>query len=413
MFIFLFCLISCFVFWVLFRCRDVFWHHRNTPNNNEKKYLYHAPGNNYEIYLSSKEYDQVSRLEKAASNNEYCRNNIVGLFFLIRRQFPDVDKYDEQVVLTLCRYAVFRRLNYQRNDKDESVHRQILPDVYDAIDKECDANLKIITGKEDSSFYSKYVDAWEIRYANLEDFFTRKDVVWFYDEVCKLGKMNSVRVVEERKIYIKAHRFMVKIDREYSLRLYLHYLSVKSLSDNFKYNKIPDRNSKILFRTDAEKKQFDETCAKLLKNYDLKIALARFNKLKISQRKRITLNKNAIKVVAEKQSKVAGVLGALFADEPSEEKLTTAVPEEIAVEKSPKNHQSDFFDLFASHSFVLNKEEVDIFARSRGFFAGRFVEDINEECYDELDDVLIEEDDNCYTMNEGYYHQIKGKWNLK
>jgi hypothetical protein len=45
----------------------------------------------------------------------------------------------------------------------------------------------------------------------------------------------------------------------------------------------------------------------------------------------------------------------------------------------------------------------------KGLFPGGLIESINESCYEKLDDLLIEEEDENYIMNPGYYQIITAK----
>jgi hypothetical protein len=47
-----------------------------------------------------------------------------------------------------------------------------------------------------------------------------------------------------------------------------------------------------------------------------------------------------------------------------------------------------------------------LFAKSKGIFKNQLIESINEICYDFLDDVLIEEEDDYYTINRNYFQTI-------
>lgn len=54
--------------------------------------------------------------------------------------------------------------------------------------------------------------------------------------------MSDKRVTIQRDIFYKAHLFLVHKDRGYSLKLYLQYLHVKTLSASFKHKKITKTN---------------------------------------------------------------------------------------------------------------------------------------------------------------------------
>jgi hypothetical protein len=49
---------------------------------------------------------------------------------------------------------------------------------------------------------------------------------------------------------------------------------------------------------------------------------------------------------------------------------------------------------------------LETFAKSKGVFKNQLIESINEICYEILDDVLIEEEDEFYTINPDYYQKL-------
>jgi uncharacterized protein YgiM (DUF1202 family) len=68
--------------------------------------------------------------------------------------------------------------------------------------------------------------------------------------------------------------------------------------------------------------------------------------------------------------------------------------------------QTTTLEVFAKSNFTLSKSELETFAKSKGVFKNQLIESINEICYDDLDDVLIEEEDDNYVINESYYKTI-------
>jgi hypothetical protein len=52
---------------------------------------------------------------------------------------------------------------------------------------------------------------------------------------------------------------------------------------------------------------------------------------------------------------------------------------------------------------------LETFAKSNSVMKNQLVESINELCYELLDDVLIEEDDEYYTIDPRYYQKIQAK----
>lgn len=362
------------------------------------------------IKISQKESRDIDTLQKEIHiPNKYCKKQVTTLFISVNKEFPlEVKAAQQRNVLSFCECIVLRELNYlaeRWSDEVEFAQAINNPVLCDEIQNRVPKFVVKITGEENDAFYDSNGDAWEIRYAHLIGGFTPNDVAYFYKEVCKLANLNAGRISVNRRIYTKSYQFLVKIDREYALRSYIRSLYFNTNA------KISARNRKILFKTKEEEQAFDKICVGVMTSEDIARALRKFDKLQISQRKKIKLNVNTIKAVAEKQSKVAGVLGELLTEE--EEEVAVAVQqlpvkeEVVPAPNRENNHKVALFQLFIDNSYKINKEEVNIFARSHGLFTSQFVEGINDEHYEELDDILIEEDEEHYILNESYYQQLK------
>jgi hypothetical protein len=61
---------------------------------------------------------------------------------------------------------------------------------------------------------------------------------------------------------------------------------------------------------------------------------------------------------------------------------------------------------FGEQALTLPQAEVEAFARQHGALRNQLIDSINEQCYEQLDDVLIEEDGDTYTIYESYYQQL-------
>lgn len=379
-----------------------------TFNRKGGKYKHTAfLGNDFKVNL--REFNEIRKLEKMLPHdtNRFCKQQSIILYFTIQRVYDLQPEQCKRAIVRLCEVAILQELDFDKLDLaffSRDYMRQLdNPEVCQAITAKATEQISQINW-EDENLY-KCTDAWEIYYYHLQRTFKPEHIQQYYEKVCWLSKCNS-SIIARRKIYLDAFQFLVNIDREYSLKLYLYYLHV---SIEIKHRKISARNSKVLFKSQGEKERFDMICADLLRHRRLPKALELFDRIGISQRKKISLNIEAIKTAAEKQSKVADVLGEWLADE--EVPVPVNIPkknvEENSTVKPQENPKDALFQLFINHSYRINKEEVDIFARSHGLFTSQFVERINDEHFEQLDDVLIEEDEEYYTLNEAYYRQIK------
>ena len=64
-------------------------------------------------------------------------------------------------------------------------------------------------------------------------------------------------------------------------------------------------------------------------------------------------------------------------------------------------------ELFTKNSLSILQSEMEAFAKGNGIFKNQIIDHINEICYETLDDVLIEEDDDYYTILPEYFNQIR------
>ena len=363
--------------------------------------------NNSGFEVDREEWREIQVLNKPSFfSNKYCRERILELYFTVRREYRLQIEQDTEAALGLCKIAVLEKLNFNPPLEDRAGYESRLknPELCCAIEKMCHEVVKPIAD-DDEDFYSDNSDAWEVSYHQLQATFNPKEAESFYDKACQLAKRNK-RVMVIRKIYFDSYLLLVEIDREYALRFYLHYLDV---STSIQHRKITRKNAKKLFRKPGENERFDAICADLLLHKDLPNVLEQFDRMQISQRKKISLSVQAIQAAAEKQSKVAGVLTEWLADEemPVAHEAVKNVPEETPVATPAESSKEALIRLFIANAYRINKEEVDIFARSRGLFTGGLIEGINDEHFETLDDVLIEEDEEYYILNEAYCRQIQ------
>ena len=66
-------------------------------------------------------------------------------------------------------------------------------------------------------------------------------------------------------------------------------------------------------------------------------------------------------------------------------------------------------EFFTKSNFSVSQSELESFAKSKGVFKNQLIESINETCFDFLDDVLIEEEDDYYTINSNYFQRISAR----
>ncbi len=169
--------------------------------------------------------------------------------------------------------------------------------------------------------------------------------------------------------------------------------------------------------------------SELIKDKDLDKALKDVTKVYEIKRKKIQLDTTSIKEVQQQHSGTVELLNEYlkddFEDENNSIKSQEINSEEIKIEITQKSvnisHPAFISDLsfmpihvstlelFSKSNFSISQIEVEEFAKSKGVFKNQLIESINETCYEFLDDVLIEEEDDYYTINTNYFQRISAK----
>ena len=227
-------------------------------------------------------------------------------------------------------------------------------------------------------------------------------------------------------IYYEASKFVSKYDKSLSLTYYIKYLYHDLKSATFDNKQLTKTIQKSLFKTNEQLHDFEIIVSELIKDKDLDKALKNISKVYEVKRRKIQLDTASIKDVQQQHSGTVELLNEYLKDDFEDENNTIKSQEisneEIKIEitqKSEEVHQSAFvseltfseihttaLELFVKSNFSVSQSELEAFAKSKGVFKNQLIESINEICYDFFDDVLIEEEDEYYTINTNYFQRI-------
>ncbi len=275
--------------------------------------------------------------------------------------------------------------------------------------------------------YSQSTNRWKIKFEELTTSYNEKPKE-FIDSIISLGKLNKKNPSIEN-IFFEASKFIAKYDKQSALSLYVHYLYHDLKSATFDNKQLTKTIQKSLFKTNEQLHDFEIILSELIKDKDLDKALKSVSKVYEVKRKKIQLDTASIKEVQQQHSGTVELLNEYlkddFEDENNSIKSQEISNEEIKIEitqKSEDTSHSAFFsdltfspihisalELFSKSNFSIPQSELEIFAKSKGIFKNQLIESINETCYDFLDDVLIEEEDDYYTINTNYFQRISAK----
>ena len=275
--------------------------------------------------------------------------------------------------------------------------------------------------------YAQNSSRWKIKFEELTVNYNEKPKE-FVDAILVLGKLNK-RNPSVKNIFFEASKFIAKHDKESSLILYINYLyeDLKSVTfDNKKHSKTIQKS---LFTTNEQLQDFEKIVSELINDKDLNKALKQIPEIYKIKRKKIKFDTASIKEVIEQHSGTVELLNEYLQDDFEDENNTIKSKgeskEEIKIEKTQISDEaitssftSDLplkpihiatLELFSKNNFSIPQIELEVFSRSKGLFKNQLIESINEICYDYLDDILIEEEDDYYTINTNYFQRISVK----
>lgn len=275
--------------------------------------------------------------------------------------------------------------------------------------------------------YAKNTNRWKSKFEELTKNYVG-DIKKFIGSIHTLAKLNIENPSIE-KIFFDASKFMAKYDKVSALILYVHYLYYDLKSSSFDNKRFTKTIQKNLFKTYEQLHNFEKIVSELINDRNLEKALQSVPLVYEDKRKKIRLDTASINEVQQQHSGTVELLNEYLKDDYEDENNSIRAEElnkdEIIMEIVPKNDRSqnsvnesniDFtplhletLELFVKSNYSVPQFDLDIFAKSKGIFKNQLVESINEACYDLLDDVLIDEEDEYYTININYYQKISAK----
>ncbi len=279
----------------------------------------------------------------------------------------------------------------------------------------------------DIELYSQNTTRWKIRFEELIANYNGKSQE-FNESIISLGELNKKNPSIEN-IFFEASKFIAKYDSESALSLYIHYLYHDLKSSTFDNKQLTKTIQKSLFKTNEQLHDFEVIVSDLIKDKDLDKALKNVPKVYEVKRKKIQLDTASINQVQKQHSGTVELLNEYLKDDFEDEKNTIKSQEisneEIKIEITRKSEEVNYsafvselsfapihttvLELFKKSNFSVSHSELETFAKSRGVFKNQLVESINDSCYEFLDDLLIEEEDDYYTINTTYFQRISTK----
>ena len=232
-------------------------------------------------------------------------------------------------------------------------------------------------------------------------------------------------------LYQEATKRLAASHREEALRYHLRYLH--QVQARFAEAKpLAKALHKQLFPLPGQAERFQVLINELAFYKKLDETLAKVPAVYVVPRKKIELDSRAIHAVRDQHTGTVELLNEYLRDEPAPTPAPTAPaaqplkatrpPKLPRPAKAPKPApptaspfaaslgltapQQALLQLFGGRALALPQAEVEAFANAHGTLRNQLIDSLNEACYALLDDVLIEESGDGYTIYEAYYQKI-------
>ena len=264
---------------------------------------------------------------------------------------------------------------------------------------------------------------WKDKFAIIASDYT--NAVSYEREIERLAEVN-VKNPSLDDLYLEASKFISVHDRNASLRLYLHYLEKDLQSKRFDRKHLTKSIQKNLFSTPEQFAHFEEIVNEFVLTKDFPSAVKKLDTIYLPKRKKIVIDRNIIDRVQQLDSQTSKILGDLLADEEEHPEgqnmmhagntaniefkvMDTGDPggiKKYLPELNLNDPQMDLLEYFEKNSLTVLKSDLEEYMRSRHLFMNAAIESVNDQLFETLDDILIEEEDDYLTINPEYYKKL-------
>lgn len=351
-----------------------------------------------------------------------------ALDYVPRDIFGNIFKHCENAVR--AEYGHKRKLNtdtYYVNEEVKTAFESKIFSKIEALMPKLVSEISMPDEATEIELNAQTTTRWKIKFEALKIEYTQAPKQ-LEVEIMNLAELNKENR-SVKNIFFEAAKFSSKFDKESALKFYIYYIYNDLKSAKFNNKQLSKTIKKILFKTTEQLLDFEKIVSELIDDKDINKALAKVSKIYEIKRKRIKLNTTVIKEVQQEHSGTVELLNEYLQDEFENEPVATEsiknktevievrpTSEKQADSKSPflpelnfNSAQINALQLFEKSGFTLSDEEITTFAKTNGIFKNQLIESINETCYDFLDGVLIEEEDEDYTIDINYFEKISTK----
>ncbi|MDN5481501.1 MAG: hypothetical protein L0G30_07960, partial [Chryseobacterium sp.] len=265
---------------------------------------------------------------------------------------------------------------------------------------------------------------WKTKFETIKEEYS--NTIAFEREIFRLAEVN-VRNPSQDTIFLEASKFVAKHDKISALRLYLHYFDKDLNNTTFERKQLTRNIQKSLFTTSEQLSDFEQIINEFIATRNLQAAIEKASRLYLPKRKKIVIDRDAVENVQRQHSGTVALLEEYLKDE-GEEETTVVQAEETSGEDELTIHithhptetrihkyleelnlsevQHEILEAFEKQSFNIPQSEMATYLQSKNLFMGSTIDSINDLCFETLDDVLIEEEDEYFTINTDYYKKL-------
>ena len=336
-------------------------------------------------------------------------------------------------ILKLCENNV--REVYSNKRKLSAEFNYSTPEIYSSYYEKVISKLDVFFNEDQKSILSPDTEAekllnasnttrWKSKFETITQSYT--DIAEFEDQISKLAEEN-IKNPSVESIFYEASKFMAKLDRPSALKLYVYYIDSDLRSSKFDNKQMNKTIQKSLFKNAEQLRDFEEILNDFITDRQLENALRRVASLYEPKRKKIVIDRNSIKVVQKQHSGTVNLLNEYLQEELEglvkisdsiEESETGEVQINIINDDNPSdisrfNPDLDFtklqievLEIFEKNSYSIPRNELEELLKTKNQMMSSLIDSINETCYDTLDDVLIEDEDDYFTIIPDYYKKL-------
>jgi hypothetical protein len=227
-------------------------------------------------------------------------------------------------------------------------------------------------------------------------------------------------------LFLELSKFLAPLDKTTCLQYHLRYVLQNAQAKKLVLKPVSKPVQKTVFETATQYQRFEAIVKKLGETMELDTATVAVSAIYTPVRKKILLDTEAIRQVVAEHSETVEVLNEYLKDEEevlqaqivplliNMSSIETEKIEKIEKEKTgiPKTDTLTYkqeviaslnqtglqlLELFRSNNLRLNAIAINNFCRENSIMKGALIDSVNEQLYELIDDVLIEE-----TADEGY-----------